>query len=48
MSHRDKYTEGIIEKWEDMELAVLADIAWSLHNIAAMLMEQNQLWLPTM
>lgn len=41
MSHRDKYTEGIIEKWEDMELAVLADIAWSLHNIAAMLMEQN-------
>ena len=41
MSQRDEYTEGIIEKWEDMELAVLADIAWSLHNIAAMLMEQN-------
>lgn len=41
MSHRDEYIENITASYGNEKLAIFADIAWSLHNIAAMLMEQN-------
>lgn len=41
MSHRDEYIENITAPYGNEKLAIFADIAWSLHNIAAMLMEQN-------
>ena len=41
MSHRDEYIKNITAQYTNEKLAILADIAWSLHNIAAMLMEYN-------
>lgn len=41
MSHRDEYIKNITIPYSNEKLAILVDIAWSLHNIAAMLMEQN-------
>ena len=41
MSHRDEYIKNVTAPYRDVKLAILTDIAWSLHNIAAMLMEYN-------
>ena len=44
MSDREKYIERLFSKSNDNEsikLDILADIAWSLSNIASMLMEYN-------
>lgn len=41
-SCRDEYMKRIAgDEYDYMEFGILADIAWSLHNISAMLMEQN-------
>jgi len=41
MSHKSDYIERIGNEHGHTEYSFLVDIAWSLHNIAAMLMEQN-------
>lgn len=42
ISCRDEYMKRITgNEYDYMEFGILADIAWSLHNISAMLMEQN-------
>ena len=41
MSHKSDYIKRIVNEHGRTEYALLVDIAWSLHNIAAMLMEQN-------
>lgn len=41
MSCKSDYIERIGNEHGHTEYAFLVDIAWSLHNIAAMLMEQN-------
>lgn len=42
ISCRDEYMKKIAgDEYDYMECGILADIAWSLHNISAMLMEQN-------
>lgn len=44
MSQMDEYTsyrDEYMKRIDHMEFGILADIAWSLHNISAMLMEQN-------
>ena len=41
MSHRSDYVSRIGNEYGRTKYAFLVDIAWSLHNIAAMLMEQN-------
>lgn len=45
MTDREKYIERLFSKSNDNEsikLDILADIAWSLSNIASMLMERNE------
>ena len=46
MSHKSDYIKRIINEHGRTEYAFLVDIAWSLHNIAAMLMEQNSYAYP--
>ena len=46
MSHRDEYIKNVTAQYRDVKLAILADIAWSVHNIAAMLMEYNDYTYP--
>lgn len=41
MSCRDEYIKSATNKFGYTEYSFLVDIAWSFHNIAAMLMEQN-------
>lgn len=41
MSCKDKYIKNITAQYTNEKLAILSDMAWSLHNIAAMLMEHN-------
>lgn len=41
MSCKSDYIKRIVNEHGRTEYAFLVDIAWSLHNIAAMLMEQN-------
>lgn len=44
MTDREKYIERLFSKSnydEAIKLDILADIAWSLSNIASMLMENN-------